>query len=86
MIWAASCLITSSTSLFFFVNIETLLSFLIIRSRSHNSPLTIETKASEAKFFEILVAICIGVIGLSYSIVSLFGRVIINIILYSNLI
>ena len=80
MICAASCLITSKVSLFFFVNIAILLSTSIGLSKSHSSPFTIETKASDLSFSEMSFAISAEVTGLSYFFLSLLGRVIVIII------
>ena len=71
MICAASCLIISKVSLFFFVKIEIVLSISIDLSRSHNSPLTSDTKASEASFSEISFAISAEVTEFLYCFLSL---------------
>ena len=64
MICAASCLIKSRVSLFLEVKIDTVLSFSIVLFKSHNSPLTSATKASDANLGDISEAICNAVTGL----------------------
>ena len=65
----------------FLVKIDMVLSVSIGLCKSQSSPLTRETKASEAILGEISLAILAEVIGFSYVFLSLLGKVIVTIIL-----